>query len=212
MADRLPLPRSRKQQRGWVILSAAAVGLLLLIYLTPPRYSFPAREVGRAGSQGSAGKLSAGLPQGAASTSEEKLQRVAQLVDEPANPENYERRFPLTLLLVSLLVVLGAVYGCAHLLGAAVGKRVGSGNGLLHLAESRPLSGDRWLHLVVLGSKLLLIGCGGGGVALLKEIEDPAAAERLRQEGRAGLFDSVLARMQRSFEAKDRLGGSQRGR
>jgi len=83
--------------------------------------------------------------------------------------------------LVSLAVVIGIIY-LAYLGLRHLGRRqLGAGEeGPVRVIQARHLGGDRWLYLVAVGRRRLLVGGGPSGVqriADLGETEEPDHAD-----------------------------------
>lgn len=83
--------------------------------------------------------------------------------------------------LVSLTIVIGIIYlawwGLRHISRRQLGA---ADEGPVHVLQARHLGGDRWLYLIAVGRRRLLVGGGPSGVrpiADLGEAEEPTDAE-----------------------------------
>ena len=80
--------------------------------------------------------------------------------------------------LVSLAVVIGIIYlaylGLRHLGRRQLGV---SEEGPLRVIQDRHLGGDRWLYLVAVGGRRLLVGGGASGVQSIADLGEAERAE-----------------------------------
>ncbi len=102
-------------------------------------------------------------------------------------------------MVVVLALVIGLVVGFLWFL-----KKVSSrGNSLddpIKVLHTHVLSGSKTLYLVELGTQVLLLGSGDGGVSLIMPITDPETLDAIRlassrQSAAKAVFSSLLANM-----------------
>ncbi|MDR1315601.1 MAG: flagellar biosynthetic protein FliO [Spirochaetales bacterium] len=70
-----------------------------------------------------------------------------------------------------LALVVGLIYGVFHFIKKAGGPR-DSGMRFIRVLETRPLAGNRHLHLVEIGNEVLLVGSAENGVSLVSQVSD----------------------------------------
>lgn len=123
-----------------------------------------------------------GQPEADATADAERLpSSEAQPLDlsEPRQPSSGGTARYLLQALLALLLVVGLVYGAVLLLRRLQGGApLRGGDGAIEILDSRALGPDRAVHLVRIGSRVLLIGATGGSMAKLAELSpDDIAAQ-----------------------------------
>ena len=95
-----------------------------------------------------------------------------------------------------LAIVVVLIYGVFHFIKKAGAPR-DDGMRFIRVLETRPLAAGRHLHLVEVGTQILLVGSAESGVGLVSEVSDKEtldgihlAASRMRP--RAGSFAGAL--------------------
>jgi flagellar protein FliO/FliZ len=78
-----------------------------------------------------------------------------------------------------LAIVVGLIYGIFHFIKKAASPRDG-GVRFIRVLETRPLTGNRHLHLVEVGNAVLLVGSAETGVRLVSEISDRQTLDDIR--------------------------------
>lgn len=78
-----------------------------------------------------------------------------------------------------LLMVVGAVYGVVTLLRRRVGTEADDSDSPIRVLASRNLGGNRDLHVVMIGKRVMLLGGGESGVQLLTTVEDQETIDEL---------------------------------
>lgn len=102
----------------------------------------------------------------------------------------------LVRMVLVLLLVVAAVYGLIMLLRRRVGRDETEEDSPITILASRNLGGSRDLHVVMIGSRVLLLGGGDAGVELLTTIDDQETIDEL-----------VLAHSSRGTTARRTFGG-----
>jgi flagellar protein FliO/FliZ len=74
-------------------------------------------------------------------------------------------------MILVLVMVVGLIYGVFHFIKKAGAPR-DSGMRFIRVLETRPLAGNRHLHLVELGNEVLLVGSAENGVSLVAQVSD----------------------------------------
>ena len=95
-----------------------------------------------------------------------------------------------------LAVVVGLIYGVFYFIRKAGGPR-DDGFRFIRVLETRPLAGSRHLHLVEIGSQVLLVGSAENGVSMVSEVSDKETLDSIRLQAsrippRAGSFAEAL--------------------
>lgn len=108
----------------------------------------------------------------------------------------------------SVLVVLG---GCWVALHFAAGRRRNSGleaHGIVELLGQWPIAGKHQLHLVRIGSRLLLLAAAQDSLTCLLEINEPAEVERVMSACGTGNghLPFPLARITQQHSSSQHLG------
>jgi len=85
----------------------------------------------------------------------------------------------LVRMVLVLLMVVGAVYGLVMLLRHRVGAEADDSDSPIRILASRSLGGNRDLHVVMIGSRVMLLGGGDAGVQLLTTVEDQETIDEL---------------------------------
>ena len=122
----------------------------------------------------------------------------------------------LVRMVVVLLLVIAAVYGTITLLRR---RTVGGGqreDSVIKVLQSRSLGTTGEIHAVMVGSSVLLVGAGEGGVQLIKEITDQETIDELvlsysiegsrRDGGFAGMVRSLFGNTPSTGEGRDNSG------
>jgi flagellar protein FliO/FliZ len=105
-----------------------------------------------------------------------------------------------------LAVVVALIYGIFHFIKKAGGPR-DDGVRFIRVLETRPLAGNRHLHLVEVGNEVLLVGSAENGVSLVSEVADKETRDGIRlaasqANSRTGNFADAL----KGFFGKGRRG------
>jgi flagellar protein FliO/FliZ len=95
-----------------------------------------------------------------------------------------------------LAIVVGLIYGVLHFIKKAGSPR-DDGIRFIRVLETRPLAGNRHLHLVEVGNEVLLVGSAENGVSLVSELSDKETLDGIRlavsqTRPRAGNFPDAL--------------------
>ncbi|MEX2443563.1 MAG: flagellar biosynthetic protein FliO [Alkalispirochaeta sp.] len=85
----------------------------------------------------------------------------------------------LVRMVLVLLMVVGAVYGVVMLLRRRVGSESDDSDSPIRILASRNLGGNRDLHVVMIGKRVMLLGGGDSGVQLLTTVEDQETIDEL---------------------------------
>lgn len=85
----------------------------------------------------------------------------------------------LVRMILVLLMVVGAVYGVVMLLRRRVGAESDDSDSPIRILASRNLGGNRDLHVVMIGSRVMVLGGGDSGVQLLTTVEDQETIDEL---------------------------------
>lgn len=83
--------------------------------------------------------------------------------------------------LLALAIVAAAVYGVVYFL-RRIARPVTEVDPYLKVLAGAPLGGNRFVHVVALGSKAWLVGSGDSGVNLIAAIEDQETVDQLMLE------------------------------
>ena len=84
-------------------------------------------------------------------------------------------------MLLVLACVIGAIYLLFYLLKKGSKKKHPESD-LIRMVDSRILSGNRSLYLVMVGGNIYLVGSSENGVNLVSEIKDEETQNRIRME------------------------------
>lgn len=107
---------------------------------------------------------------------------------QPAEPAPAGRSAGLLLLqaLLSLAVVIAVIYLAYYALRRLGGARLVAGEaGPLRVLQARHLGGDRWLYLVRVGARHLVVGGSAGGLSAIADLGDgPLDGEGADDEAR----------------------------
>ena len=104
-----------------------------------------------------------------------------------------------------LLLVVGAVYGIVMLLRRRIGSEVDDSDSPIRILASRNLGGNRDLHVVMIGSRVMLLGGGDAGVQLLTTVEDQETIDELvlahssTSPGKRRTFGGLLGQWMNNF-------------
>lgn len=142
--------------------------------------------------------------------------RAAAPAEQPAYLAYAEKGLPGTpgaatlvgRVLGSLALVLGLIIVAAFVvkrwLGAARVAVAGKGK-VSQLVEVTPLGGKRFLYLIRVADRLLVVGAGGERMELLSEIRDPEVLGQIEETTQARKTDflNLLRRMRGRPEAHD---------
>ena len=124
----------------------------------------------------------------------------------PENPASTAAPAPAELtiwdfvrMVVVLALVIGLVVGFLWFL-KKVSSRGNTPNDPIKVLHTHVLSGSKTLYLVELGTQVLLLGSGDGGVSLIRPITDPETLDAIRlassrQSAAKAVFSSLLANM-----------------
>lgn len=85
----------------------------------------------------------------------------------------------LVRMVLVLLMVVGAVYGVVMLLRRRIGSEEDDSDSPIRVLASRNLGGNRDLHVVMIGKRVMLLGGGDSGVQLLTTVEDQETIDEL---------------------------------
>ncbi|MFW5693659.1 MAG: FliO/MopB family protein [Alkalispirochaeta sp.] len=85
----------------------------------------------------------------------------------------------LVRMVLVLLMVVGAVYGVVMLLRRRVGSEADDSDSPIRILASRNLGGNRDLHVVMIGKRVMLLGGGDSGVQLLTTVDDQETIDEL---------------------------------
>ncbi|MGD9498209.1 MAG: flagellar biosynthetic protein FliO [Armatimonadota bacterium] len=85
--------------------------------------------------------------------------------------------------LLSLAVVVGVIYLMYFGLRRISDRQAGAaGEGPLRVVQARHLGGDRWLYLIRIGRRLLVIGGATGQVTAIADLGETAAGDDAADE------------------------------
>jgi len=82
-------------------------------------------------------------------------------------------------MLLVLAAVIAVIYLLFRLLRRGMGRRLPQSD-LIRLLGTRPLAGNRALHVVELGNQVFLVGAAENGISLIAEITDRETLDSLR--------------------------------
>ncbi|MDR1933501.1 MAG: flagellar biosynthetic protein FliO [Spirochaetales bacterium] len=82
-------------------------------------------------------------------------------------------------MILVLAVVVGLIYGVFHFIKKAGSPR-DDGVRFIRVLETRPLAGNRHLHLVEVGNQIMLVGSSENGVRLVSQLEDKETLDGIR--------------------------------
>jgi len=85
----------------------------------------------------------------------------------------------LVRMVLVLLMVVGAVYGLVMLLRRRVGAETDDSDSPIRILASRGLGGNRDLHVVMIGKRVMVLGGGDAGVHMLTTVEDQETIDEL---------------------------------
>ncbi|NLO04524.1 MAG: flagellar biosynthetic protein FliO [candidate division WS1 bacterium] len=75
--------------------------------------------------------------------------------------------------LLSLAVVVGVIYLAYYGLRRVADRQVGAdADGPMRIVQARHLGGDRWLYLVEVGGRRIIVGGAAGHIAPIAELGD----------------------------------------
>jgi flagellar biogenesis protein FliO len=117
--------------------------------------------------------------------------------DSPPGPSIWSSLLRAILPLALVIGLIYAIYGAMRWLRRGAVPGAGS-SGMVTVLESTRLGPDKSLHVVAVGSRVLLLSSSGAGVSFIAEIEDEELQAVARAQASAG-FAEHLARASEDY-------------
>ncbi len=103
-------------------------------------------------------------------------------------------------MILILAAVIAAIYGIFYILKRSSNPKLQE-NRLIRVVSSKPIAGNRSLHLVEVGNQVFLVGAAENNVSLVSEIHDKETIDGIRLQtaedgnGERRSFNAVLSQM-----------------
>ena len=116
--------------------------------------------------------------------------------EEPGEPESPSMGAVIARVIGSLALVVGLILVTMLILKRLVGgaKSPTTSRKVSELVEATPLGGKRFLYLIRVADRLLVVGAGGDHLVLLSEIKDPEVLARVEALPRRSDFFEMFRR------------------